>query len=292
MIVTLVKTVSAPFWEFAASKDAGRSAASMVGLTTALALASAGGPAPSVAPPSDAELQAITGRGRALVEYDQAAWHATDAVQTENPRTVEGQHYIAQKENGKWTVVFGALNADKSKFLIGYEAEQLGKPKEFEVIKDEPAKEETAFYLFAARALEVALADFGRANHPYNSAVLPVTGREAKDQPGLLYVYLYPAQTKTGIYPLGGDVRYLVSADGLKIMNKRQMHKTVLDVARVKGKKMVAGYHSHVLSDVPEDTDVMHVLQQDPPIPEMITTLHFVYEVAIDGTIRIKKQKK
>jgi len=95
---------------------------------------------------------------------------------------------------------------------------------------------------------------------------------------------LLQAQTKAGIYPLGGDVRYLVSADGLKILNKRQMHKTVLDVAPAKGKKMVAGYHSHVLSDVAEDTDVMHVLQQDPPIPEMITTQHFVYEVAIDGT--------
>src|SRR6266478_9758894 len=152
--------------------------------------------------PSDAELVEISERGRALAEYDQAVWHASDALKTANPKTAEGQQYLAKKENGKWTVVFGALNADKSKFLIGYEAEQLGKPKEFKVIKDEPAKEETAFYLFAARALEMALADFGRANHPYNSAVLPVTGREAKDQPGLLYVYVYPAQSKTGIYPL------------------------------------------------------------------------------------------
>ena len=78
----------------------------------------------------------------------------------------------------------------------------------------------------------------------------------------------------------------------MKVIEKRQMHKTVLDVAPVKGKKMVAGYHSHVLSDVPEDTDVLHVLQQDPPVPEMIATPHFVYEVASDGTIRIKKQKK
>jgi hypothetical protein len=242
--------------------------------------------------PSDRELAEISQRGRGLAEYDQAAWHATDALQTANPRTVEGQHYIARKENERWTVVFGVLNADKSKFLVDYEAEQLEKPKEFKVAKDEPAKEETAFYLFAARALEVALADFGRANRLYNSAVLPVTGREAKDQPGLLYVYFYPAQTKAGIYPLGGDLRYVVSADGLKILNKRQMHKTVLDVAPVKGKKMVAGYHTHVLSDLPEDTDVLHVLQQDPPLPEMISTAHFRYEIAADGSIRITKGKK
>jgi len=286
-----VKTVSAPFWEFAASKNVWRNTASILSVLTFLTLLAARASAQLIAP-SSAELQAITERGRALAEYDQAAWHATDAMQTANPKTVEGQHYIAKKENERWTVVFGALNADKSKFFISYEAEQLAKPKELRVTKDEPAKEETTFYLFAARALETALADFGRANRPYNGAVLPVTGRDGKDQPGLLYVYLYPAQTKAGIYPLGGDVRYLVSADGLKILNKRQMHKTVLDVAPVKGKKMVAGYHAHVLSDIPEDTDVLHVLQQDPPLPEVITTQHFVYEVGSDGTIRISKQKK
>jgi len=263
-----------------------------LGLLMVLGLAIVGIKAQTVTAPSATEFAEITERGRGLAEYDQAAWHATDAVQMANPKTTEGQRYLAKKENGRWTVVFGTLNADKSKFLIGYEAEQLAKPKEFRVTKDEPAKEESTFYLFAARALEVALADFGRANRPYNGAVLPVIGREAKDQPGLLYVYLYPAQTKAGIYPLGGDVRYLVSADGMKIMNKRQMHKMVLDVAPGKGKKMVAGYHTHVLSDIPEDTDVLHVLQQDPPLPEMIITPHFRYEIAADGSIRITKEKK
>jgi hypothetical protein len=241
---------------------------------------------------TETELAAITERGRALAEYDQAAWHATDAVQMTNPKTAEGQHYIAKRENGRWIVAFGVLNGDRSKFLVGYEAEQLAKPKEFSVKKNDPAREDEGFYLFAARAMELASAEFGKMNRPYNAAVLPVTGADATDQQGLLYVYFYPAQKKAGTYPLGGDARFLVSADGMKILEKRQMHKTVLDVGPVKGKKMVAGYHSHVLSDVPEDTDVLHVLQQDPPVPEMITTPHLVYEVASDGTIRIKKQKK
>jgi len=242
--------------------------------------------------PTEAELAAITERGRALAEYDQAAWHATDAVQTANPKTVDGQVYIGKKTNGKWTIAFGVLSADNSKFLIEYEAVQLAQQKEFAVKKNDPARGDEGFYLFAARAIELALAEFGKVNRPYNAAVLPVTAADDKNQQGLLYVYLYPAQTKTGVYPLGGDVRYLVSADGMKIIEKRQMHKAVLDVAPVKGKKMVAGYHSHALSDVPEDTDVLHVLQQDPPAPEMIVTPHFVYEVASDRTIRIKKQKK
>jgi hypothetical protein len=240
--------------------------------------------------PTEKELAATTERGRVLSEYDRAAWHATDAVQTANPKTAEGQHILARKENGRWTVMFGALNADKTKFLISHEAGQLEKRRDFTVSNDEPARQDEGFYLFAARALELALVDFGKATRPYNVAVLPATQAEGKEQQGL-YVYLYPAQTKVGIYPLGGDVRYLVSTDGTKILAKRQLHQTIVDVASAK-KKTAAGHHTHVLSDEPEDTDVLLVLRQDPPVPEMITTQHFVYEIASEGTIRIKKQKK
>jgi hypothetical protein len=235
--------------------------------------------------PFDADLTAITERGRALAAYDQAVWHATDAVQTANPKTVQGQRYLARLENQRWTVVFGFLSPDKTKFLITYEAAQGNKPQSFSVSHDDPPKEDTGFYLVAARALEMALADFGQPSRPYNSAVLPAASNQ-------MYVYLYPAPIKAGIYPLGGDVRYLLSADVQKILEKRQLHKTILETPPAKGKKAVYGFHSHVTSDVPEDTDILHVLQQDPAVPEMVATAHFTYEIATDGSIRIKQEKK
>jgi hypothetical protein len=235
--------------------------------------------------PTAEELAAITERGRMLNEYDQAAWHATDAVQMANPKTVEGQHYIAKKENGKWRVVFGTLNEERSRFGITYEAEQQANPREFAVRKEPEERQEEGFFLYAARAIEAAMKDFGRATRPYNIAVLPAAGEQ-------LYVYLYPAQTKPRVYPLGGDARYLVSADGMKIVEKRQMHKAVIETVPMAGKKTVAGYHTHILSDVPEDTDVFHVLTQDPTVPEFVGTAHFVYEVMADGTIKIEKEVK
>ncbi len=51
-------------------------------------------------PPSSEELAAITERGILLNEYDQAAWHASDAVQTANPKTIDGQRWIAKTANG------------------------------------------------------------------------------------------------------------------------------------------------------------------------------------------------
>lgn len=235
--------------------------------------------------PTNEELAAISERGRLLPEYDQAAWHASDGVQMANPKNVEGQRYIARKESGKWIVVFGKLNDDRTRFGITYEAEEQATLRQFAVRQEPAERQDEGFFLFAARAIEVAMKDFGAASRPYNVAVLPAPAEQ-------LYVYLYPAQTKARVYPLGGDVRYLISADGTKILEKRQMHKTIIETASQSGKKGVAGFHTHVLSDLPEDTDVFHVLTQDPPLSEFVGTPHFTYQVKADGTIQIEGKGK
>src|SRR5215471_18800496 len=153
-------------------------------------------------PPASEDLAAITARGRLLNEYDQASWHASDAVQMANPKNVEGQRYIAKKENGKWTVVFGKLNEDRNQFEISYEADEQATLRQFAVRQEPAERKNNGFFLYAARAIEIAMKDFGSVNRPYNVAVLPAAA-------GQLYVYLYPAQTKARVYPLGGDVRYL-----------------------------------------------------------------------------------
>ena len=236
--------------------------------------------------PTNEELTAITERGRLLYEYDQAAWHASDAVQMANPKNVEGQRYIARKENGKWTVVFGKLSEDRSQFDISYEADEQATLRQFAVRQEPVERQDEGFFLFAARAIEVAMKDFGAANRPYNVAVLPAPEEQ-------LYVYLYPAQTKARVYPLGDDARYLLSTDGTRILEKRQLHKTIIENQPTKQmKKAVAGYHTHVLSDVPEDTDVFHVLTQDSPVPEFVATPHFTYQVKADGTIQMEEKRK
>ena len=110
--------------------------------------------------------------------------------------------------------------------------------------------------------------------------------------PAGLFVYLYPAQVKDGVYPYGGDVRYLVSADGATVITKRQLHKTALESIPSdipKSSKVAAGYHSHVLSNVPEDTDIFLVLSRQPRIPEYVSAGGHVFEIDIDGHIKITK---
>jgi hypothetical protein len=231
-------------------------------------------------PETDPIMPDVTARGRALYEYDQAAWHATDAVQALHPPDQLVGRYLAFKSDQGWTVVFGHLNEQRDRFLIGYEATEGATLQEFTVKKLDPPREDTAFYLAAAKAFDTARHDFQGEKRPYNIAVLPTPS-------GQLYVYVVPAQTKTEIFPLGGDVRYLMTADGGAVLEKRQLHKSIIEVdprSIPKGATSVAGYHTHVLSDVPEDTDVFHVLTREPQRPEAIVTRNKkMYEISVDG---------
>ncbi len=234
--------------------------------------------------PANPDLAAITARGRLLAEYDVAASYSTDAVKALNPDEGSVSRYIAKKTGAKWTVAYGRFSPGGSKFLVVYEARQGDTPEKFTVQKHDPPLEDGGFFLFAARGIEVALRDFPRENRDYNISVLPA-------EPNQIYVYIFPAQMTEGIYPLGGDARYLMSPDGLTIVEKRQLHKDILDrKSEASGSKRVAaGFHTHVLSDVPEDTDVFYVLWRKPPIPESVTAGKHTYEIRVDGTIKVVK---
>jgi hypothetical protein len=249
-------------------------------------LSSASAQNPVVSHPSANELVGITKRGRMLAAYDKAAWQSTDAVTAAHP--VEGRigRYIARKTESGWIVDFGKLSATGDRFLLAYEAVQTGDPALYEVRVFDPVREDMGWNLAAAKAVDLATKDFGPTTRPYNIAVLPAEG-------GSLYVYLYPAQVKAGVYPFGGDVRYRVSPGGSKITETHQMHKSIIESVSADPKmKVESGYHSHVLSDVPEDTDVLLVLTRQPKVPEMVVTQTFMYTIAVDGTITVSDRTK
>jgi hypothetical protein len=140
---------------------------------------------------------------------------------------------------------------------------------------------DTGFLVTAANAIAVTEGSFRPiAQRRYNTAVLP-------NDDGSAYVYFYPAQIDPEIFPLGGDERYRVSADGKTILEDHRMHQSILDVApsAPTGTTAVAGWHTDIFSDVPEDTDVFHVLARTPPTPDYVSAEGQMYKIAIDGTI-------
>ena len=97
-----------------------------------------------------------------------------------------------------------------------------------------------------------------------------------------------PVQVKPDVWPIGGDGRYRISGDGGRILEKRQLHKSIIE--QPVPKNTAAGYHTHILSDLPEDTDVFLVLSRRPAVPEYVGTRNFIYAIKTDGSISIEKQ--
>jgi hypothetical protein len=230
-------------------------------------------------PPSDSELAAISARGRALAEYDAAAWHSSDVVEPLKPSKDKVQFYVARKTSNGWVVMWGRFNEPKTKFLIVYEAQEGASPAEYKVVEHEPPMEDGDVYLRAAKAHELAAADFLNRAHPdrpYNVSVLPA-------QSGDWSVYFIPSQTEDGVLPYGADVRYTVSANGEMITERRQMHETLLESST---DKVQLGVHTHVLSDMPEDSDVFYAMSLNAVEGNWIVAKERVYTISPDGSIK------
>ena len=228
-------------------------------------------------PPTPSYLVEIAERGQALTEYDAVAWHATDAVQPLNPPKGMFQRYLARKIDKGWVVAFGRFDENKTKFLIVYEAVQDSSDlKQFKVLQHDPPIEDTGAYFYAAKAHELASNEFVNAIkplRPYNISILPASGG--------WYVYAIPAQTDFAVLPYGGDFRYLVSPDGSKIMETRQMHKTVLE-EKVSKEPTSFSFHTHILSDIPEDSDLFYAHTRNAN-QEWIATKKYLYRIQQGG---------
>lgn len=231
-------------------------------------------------PASRAELEAISARGKLLYEYDQAAWHASDALVASDPNGERIKLYLAKKIGDKWEVVFGKLSMMSVGFEIAYSAVQGDDADSYSITAHDPPLIDTGFYVSAARAVAITALDFKGEWSRYNVAILPADSLR-------LYVYHVPAQLEPDVFPLGSDARYLVSGDGRTIVEKRQLHKAIIvfpTEMRDETDSIMSGVHSAVLDEAPEDTDVFHVLARSPSVPEWIITVRWVYAIKPNGS--------
>jgi hypothetical protein len=175
-------------------------------------------------------------------------------------------------------VAFGRFTPAHDALLVIYEAKISPADSDFQVSKLGPPRRDTGFYFRAARAIDVSRAAFGSIDRPYNVAAIPADDGE-------WWVYLYPASTADGVTLLGGDERFLVSADGRTIRARRRMHRAIIEYSGPPDRTVELYTHAAILDDVPEDTDVFIVLTRTPRAPELIVTEAFVYRLELDGSI-------
>jgi hypothetical protein len=190
---------------------------------------------------------------------------------------------IVRSTEAGWEVALGALSDDGSAYLIREIATPGIQEAWASTLFDRP-EPDTGYFANAARAIETSVAMFHRPEgRPYVATAIP-----GDDGRGWL-VYLYPAPTVQGSWPRGGDMRFRVSGDGRVIMESRHLHDSITEysVRTARPASAMLERDAIVSGDTPEDTDVFHILQRRPAIPELMLAGKYRYRIDVDGTIRL-----
>ena len=239
---------------------------------------------------TQAQLDSISARGRALAGYQHAALLASTQLMATNPDPWQVGRYVAYHADSGWVVAFGRLNAERDTFYVNQiavpaaiDGQRVDSMFEFHKFDAAP---DIDFLVRAARAMDLGVMTLGMASRPYTAAAVPAENGE-------WLVYLTPAPNAAGAWPLGDDVRYRVSSDGLRVLETHRMHEGMVSdnvATRRDGTRLATGWHRTSLRDLPEDSDVFHVLARR--LPELVVTRHHQYIVGVDGSIKYAQERE
>ena len=237
---------------------------------------------PVLPAPSGDSLTAITRRGIALAEHDRIANLASDALLASYAADTGVRQFISRRTERGWEVAIGVLAPDHRSFLMTELSTPGIQRNKWAASSYDPPRPDSGYYARAARAIATSLPMFRPvARRAYIATAVPAID-------GQWWVYLYPAPTDDGAWPRGGDMRFHVSADGRIVTEARRLHETITEysaqTARSSSEPAV-DKQPLVTGDAPEDTDVFHVLQRRPAMPELMTAGRFRYRIDVDGRI-------
>src|SRR5690348_14328769 len=241
---------------------------------------------------SQQQLDEISARGRALAGYQRAAWTASMQLLATNPDPWQVQRYVAYHADSGWVVAFGRFNAERDTFYVSHIAipaavngQRVDSTFEFQKFA-EPGPD-VDFLARAARAMDVATMALGVTARAYTAAAIP-------NEKGDWLVYLTPSADAANVWPLGDDVRYRVSADGRRILETHRMHAGMMEAngGDNRGDARLVAKAGKALRDLPEDSDVFHVLVNRPAAAKVVVTPHHQYRIDADGSIRLLQGKE
>ncbi len=240
-------------------------------------------------------LRRASRRGRMIYDYDQAAWHSTDAAMAQLPEAQRKKvgGYVVEPAPGALRATYYSTEAGKPRAL--FTAEVHGREvRAGHVVAagEDGSLSATAERLVAAR--KVAVADVESrglrpcTNGAFNTVVLP------PEPPGeVTPVYVLSPEVKAGEFPAGGHYEIDVAADGT-IAFRRAFTRSCINLggqALPPGAKPAAAMVSHLLDPTPTEIHVFLALSMGQPL-FVVTGADHLWRVdgdriaLVDGKVR------
>lgn len=231
--------------------------------------------------PSQNEIKRIEDRGKQIANYERAAIRATDLMLTSNPDKSKLEVYVAVNQNNRWMVYFGKIT-DK-----GFETDYIYScpDGQFDQMKPEQNDQNIsteAFYFAKAVSLAGDFIAQEMTSPRYNTNVF-------REQDGTITVYFIPGNKEPDTVILGGDFKVSISNDALKVLNKTKLHTSFLKMPlkEEKGQQTAGAFHTHILGDLPTETDVALIILNPVLAPHYITAQTWMSKINADGQITV-----
>jgi hypothetical protein len=234
---------------------------------------------PPPSPEEIAAMQLALDRGQLLHEYDQAAWHTTDAMNEDIDPGASGVNgWVVTPRNDGWLVTY--WKRDGNGFAGVYSAVWTGRRVKDRAVLEGSAGRLSEGQVRQIRALQaVDVSGLARcADAPFNAVVIP------NGEDGEILVYVMTPQTSANALPFGGHYRFTVR-DGV-VIEQRSFTRSCLNVA-LEGPEgsdeLVAVTVSHLLDPVPTEVHVFSVFAARKPVFVATTANERVWVAEISG---------
>ena len=234
----------------------------------AVLLAGSAAIAKPLSPELQAQMEANLARGDLIYEYDQAAWHTTDAMMAAVPESLKKllRGFVITPDGEEFRATYYGI--DNGREFVVYSATWTGKEIVRPVVhasEPRPSVTPEEHRLISARNVALNVNVFQKlglcSEDPPNVAVIP--GETPADP---ISVYVMTPQTENGVWPLGGHHRIDVK-DG-SIIGQRAFTRSCVNLGGgAKANEAIAMMVvTHLLDPIPTEIHAFTVHTSGTPL--------------------------
>jgi hypothetical protein len=228
----------------------------------------------------------ILKEGQLMYRSERASWYGTDEFLSKFPdlRDSIGGYLSYEGNNHRmYNIFFGRSNPYKILARLEFDSLPKTKPISIDLNNKEPDLKERDLITIRQDAINKVRSNSDNFFTFYQNSSLnfiPMISPKERN------VYIITGPQKSGIVMLGND--YLLKYDSQNsFLSKQKIHKTMIQFTKSDTTTIESSYHSHVISDLIDPTDICTLLLYK----DIVGKQHYVISKKYVSIFDIEKQK-